>query len=113
MGERAVIILKKGNEFSPGLYSHWGGMHIADYIERLREIATPRPQIPGRAQIIRPFYIGDAFARLVVIAHLDRGASVENLPKDFKGTPEELAGLSPDDSGTHLVDLDNGFSITS
>ncbi|MBV8506513.1 MAG: hypothetical protein JOZ11_12000, partial [Alphaproteobacteria bacterium] len=64
-------------------------------------------------QIWHRFSIEDAFARLVVIAHLDRGASVFTLPKDFKGTAEELTGFSPGDSGTHLVDLDDGFSITS
>lgn len=57
MGDRALIQLKTASEFSPVLYLHWSGGHVADILARTEK------QMRGRA--------GDvsySFARLVAQA---------------------------------------------
>ena len=99
MGDRALVILKSGTEYSPVMYLHWHAPQVQNYINRLKEVMTGRE--------------GDvsyAFARLLGIAHNDIDGNLSlgcwNLAKDFcEGDKAALKVMSHGDGGIYVVDL--------
>jgi hypothetical protein len=99
MGDRALVILKSGKDYSPLMYLHWHAPQVQHYVNRLKEVMESRGE--------DVYY---AFARLLGIVHNDIDGNLSlgcwNLPKGFSETDREaLQQLSHGDGGIYVVDL--------
>ena len=99
MGDRALVILKSGKDYSPVMYLHWHAPQVQNYVNRLREV------MEGRGADI-----DYGFARLPGIAHNDIAGNLSlgcrNLPIGFDETkPEAMQAMSHGDGGIYVVDL--------
>ncbi len=106
MGDRALVILKSGSDYSPVMYLHWHAPQVQNYVNRLKEVMKGRE---GDVQY--------GFARLVGIAHNDiegnLSLGVWNLPEKFSETDgAALRQMSHGDGGIYVVDL-NGYGIAT
>jgi hypothetical protein len=106
MGDRALVILKDGTDYSPVMYLHWHAPQVQNYVNRLKEVMVGRE---GDIQY--------GFARLVGIAHNDIQGNLSlgcwSLPEDFSETDEAmLKKMSHGDGGIYVVDLKD-YSITT
>lgn len=106
MGDRALIILKDGAEFSPVVYLHWHAPQVQHYVNRLREVMS------GRGSDL-----SYSFARLCGIIHNDIGGNtsfgVWNLPGDFADNEPYLSSMSHGDGGVYVVDINADYSIAT
>ena len=98
MGDRALIVLKEGKEYSPVVYLHWHAPQVQNYINRLKEVMETRG-----------VDLSYAFARLVGIIHNDISGNLSlgsfNLPNDFAETDDYLKKMSHGDGGVYVVNL--------
>lgn len=104
MGNRALVILKDDNRYSPVMYLHWHACQVQNYINRLKEVMHGRE--------------GDlsyAFARLLGIVHNDIEGNLSlgcwSLPAGFSEHDEAfLKHMSHGDAGIFVVSLED-YSI--
>jgi hypothetical protein len=106
MGDRALVVLKDGTNYSPVMYLHWHAPQVQNYINRLKEVMNGRE---GDLQY--------GFGRLVGIAHNDIGGNLSlgvwNLPQNFsESNAEALKSMSHGDGGIYVVDLSD-YSIAT
>ncbi len=106
MGDRALVILKDGKEYSPVMYLHWHAPQVQNYVNRLKEVMQGRE---GDIQY--------GFARLIGIAHNDiegnLSVGVWNLPERFSEADKTaLQEMSHGDGGIYVVDLKD-YSIAT
>lgn len=104
MGDRALIVLKDEQNFSPVAYLHWHAPQVQNYINRLREVVQSRGAD-----------LNYAFARLSGIIHNDIDGNLSfgvwNLPADFDGSDDRMKDMSHGDGGVYLVDINDDYSI--
>jgi hypothetical protein len=99
MGDRALVILKSGTDYSPVMYLHWHAPQVRNYVNRLKEV------MEGRGNDLNY-----AFARLLGIVHNDIDGNLSlgcwNLPDGFSETDSKmLRELSQGDGGIYVIDL--------
>ena len=99
MGDRALVILKCGNAYSPVMYLHWHAPQVQNYINRLKEVMNNREED-----------IHYAFARLVGIVHNDIDGNLSlgcwNLPAEFDEANDKAhSSISHGDGGIYVVNL--------
>lgn len=102
MGDRALIIFKKGADISPIVYLHWAGCHVTDYIVELASLAG--------GQAMAADY---AAARFIGIAHQANPGTlslgVQQTPPELveaicKSNAKVIAEYSHGDAGLVIVD---------
>lgn len=99
MGDRALVILKDDDTYSPVMYLHWHAPQVQNYINRLKEV------MEGRGNDVHY-----AFARLLGIAHNDIDGNLSlgcwNLPKGFNERDTDfLLDMSHGDGGIYVISL--------
>ena len=99
MGDRALVILKSGTNYSPVMYLHWHAPQVQHYVNRLKEVMESRGED-----------LNYAFARLLGIVHNDINGNLSlgcwNLPKGFSERDIDLlVDMSHGDGGIYVVDL--------
>src|SRR5580698_5244330 len=99
MGDRALVILKGDESYSPVMYLHWHAPQVQNYVNRLKEVMESWGND-----------VHYAFARLLGIAHNDIDGNLSlgcwNLPEGFSETDSKaLRELSHGDGGIYVVDL--------
>jgi hypothetical protein len=99
MGDRALVILKSGWNYSPVMYLHWHAPQVQNYVNRLKEVMESRGED-----------LNYAFARLLGIVHNDIDGNLSlgcwNLPKGFsERNTDLLLEMSHGDGGIYVVDL--------
>ena len=92
MGERALIVFKDGNGYSPSVYLHWNGYEVG-------------AMLTNAAQGLRSGDAGYACARFVGYCH-------EQIPGGLSlgliNTPEGGRPVSHGDAGVFIVDVNTG-----
>jgi hypothetical protein len=99
MGDRALVILKSGTNYSPVMYLHWHAPQVQHYVNRLKEVMESRGED-----------LNYAFARLLGVVHNDIDGNLSlgcwNLPKGFsERNTDLLLDMSHGDGGIYVVDL--------
>lgn len=99
MGDRALVILKSGKEYSPVMYLHWHAPQVQNYANRLKEVMESRGED-----------LSYAFARLLGIAHNDIDGNLSlgcwGLPEGFSENDDKfLNDMSHGDGGIYVIDL--------
>jgi hypothetical protein len=106
MGDRALVILKSGESYSPVMYLHWHAPQVGNYVRRLKDVMESRGED-----------LGYSFARLLGIVHNDIDGNLSlgcwNLPKGFsEANSKMLREMSHGDGGIYVVDLKD-YSIAT
>ena len=100
MGNRALLQVIKGDEFSPIIYLHWAGGESRDIIEKA-------------APLMRKGDVSYAFARLAGVCHLETNPeqqlSFGIFNADHILTDEDSHG----DRGCFIVDCETGKVIAT
>lgn len=119
MGDRALIIVTDGKEYSPTVYLHYGGSRVPDIIERTFNHMKTRPgdvsyftaRLIGLAHQDNPnsplslgvfatkIIVGECAARVV--------RAIRDGEKISEGMSLKLENYSHGDAGVIVVDCDN------
>lgn len=92
MGERALVVFKSGDEHSPAVYLHWGGMDVGNWLTQ----AAPRMRGGDHSY---------ACARFIGYCHEQISGQ---LSLGVFNTPEDGRPSSHGDAGVFIVDTKTG-----
>ncbi len=106
MGDRALVILKDRNDYSPVMYLHWHAPQVQNDANGLKEVMESRGAD-----------LNYAFARLLGIVHNDIDGNLSlgcwNLPTGFSEQDKKfLSDMSHGDGGIYVIDLKD-YSIAT
>lgn len=94
MGDRAIVVFRDGDDFSPCVYLHWNGMEVPKWLEN----AVPR---------MRNGEVGYSAARFCGVCHekIDGNCALGILPppKDMQEATSD--DFSHGDAGVFIVDV--------
>ena len=98
MGDRALVIFKHQDNYSPVTYLHWHGSDVPQLLWNTREWMVGREND-----------LDYTAARFVGVCHrhIDGNCSlgIWNLPSDFKHTEKYLEEMSQGNAGVIIVDV--------
>jgi hypothetical protein len=102
MGDRALIIFYDSDRVSPGVYLHWDGSHVPDWLEELKRLMQGRY---GDAQYAAARFIGICHNR--IDGNLSLGVISNRLTPAAMHRRARLEQLSHGDAGVVVVNTDD------